>query len=480
MVGGAKADTIYGGKGNDSIVGNEGSDKLFGDAGNDKLLGGKGNDTLTGGAGNDTLTGGAGNDVFIYTSGDGNDRITDFSATDTLQIGDGTGTYSAQTSGKNVVVTVGEGKVTLVGAANLSKVNIAGKTDTTIDGVIVKGKSITLTEDFENESFALTGKYKSAVTVDASAAIVDLNIVGNNKANKIVGGTQNDTLIGGGANDTLTGGDGADIFVHNKGDGNDIITDYAEDDSISIKGENGALPTITSSTTDVVFTLKSKSKITIDGAAEKIINYYVDGREYNYSAVNTYVKFNTKGTSATVQKKYPLTNFTPSLYSEYANMETINASAVTHDMNIVGNKKANTILGGSGDDTINGGAGADSICGGKGNDCIKGGEGNDEIHGGIGSDILIGGTGNDKLWGEDGADTFIYANGDGNDTIYGYDYREDKIVLNSGTVNPIGTDDDNGNVIFTIGTGKIVLYGGKGNYAEIVNSSGTPVSQYKG
>ena len=46
-----------------------------------------------------------------------------------MQIDDGTSTYSSKTSGEDIIVTVGTGKITLVGAANLDKVNIAGKED---------------------------------------------------------------------------------------------------------------------------------------------------------------------------------------------------------------------------------------------------------------------------------------------------------------------------------------------------------------
>ena len=44
-----------------------------------------------------------------------------FRADSTLSID---GTYSKKKNGKNIIVTVGTGKITLVGAASLSKVNI--------------------------------------------------------------------------------------------------------------------------------------------------------------------------------------------------------------------------------------------------------------------------------------------------------------------------------------------------------------------
>ena len=77
-----------------------------------------------------------------------------------------------------------------------------------------------------------------------------------------------------------------------------------------------------------------------------------------------------------------------------------------------------------GDDYINGGAGNDRIGGKSGNDTLLGGEGDDMIWGDGGDDIIYGGLGDDTLYGDSdktaGADTFIFAAGDGTDTIKDY------------------------------------------------------------
>ncbi len=128
ILGGSKADTLYGQGGNDSILGNSGNDvlyggagddtlnggagtdKLYGGAGADKLYGGKGNDTLIGGAGNDSLWGDVGADTFIYSSGGGNDVIYGFDKNDTLTLDtiDFTATYKNQA----VTLKFDEGSVT--------------------------------------------------------------------------------------------------------------------------------------------------------------------------------------------------------------------------------------------------------------------------------------------------------------------------------------------------------------------------------
>ena len=113
ITGNSLANTIKGGSGKDTISGGAGNDSIIGNAGNDSLIGGAGADTLVGGTGKDTLTGGSGNDVFVYKTGDGNDVITDYTAQDKLMI---TGSYSTLTSGNDVIITVGTGKITLKGA----------------------------------------------------------------------------------------------------------------------------------------------------------------------------------------------------------------------------------------------------------------------------------------------------------------------------------------------------------------------------
>ena len=161
--------TIKGGTGKDSISnyysssvmisGDDGDDYIYNymkganvtiDAGDDNdtisntgsyasILGGYGNDsiynqehgtlvTLDGGNGDDTIrNNNAENLLLTYTEGDGNDYVTGFNTTSTLRIGGGNGSYSSQTSGSDIIVTVGEGSITLKDAANLSTVNIQGE-----------------------------------------------------------------------------------------------------------------------------------------------------------------------------------------------------------------------------------------------------------------------------------------------------------------------------------------------------------------
>ena len=150
--GGAGDDSIKNYGKNVSIIGGEGNDSIHNSASNVTIRGGAGNDTIAsnysqvsinGGDGDDfiegglqdkvTIDGGKGNDIISfwftdkeilvkYFEGEGNDSISGFNADDTLNIAGSS--YSTEKSGDDVIVTVGEGKITLAGAATLETVNI--------------------------------------------------------------------------------------------------------------------------------------------------------------------------------------------------------------------------------------------------------------------------------------------------------------------------------------------------------------------
>ncbi len=106
---------------NVTLDGGDGDDQIYSYGKNVTIIGGTGNDSMKNDDGANVL--------FKYASGDGDDTILGFNETDTLQIGDGTGSYSKTTlDNGDVEVTVGEGKITLVGAASLgSSLNIDGE-----------------------------------------------------------------------------------------------------------------------------------------------------------------------------------------------------------------------------------------------------------------------------------------------------------------------------------------------------------------
>lgn len=75
------------------------------------------------------------------------------------------------------------------------------------------------------------------------------------------------------------------------------------------------------------------------------------------------------------------------------------------------------IAAGGGDDSVLAGFGDDTVRGEEGDDTLHGEDGDDILSGGAGDDSLIGGAGDDTLSGGSGNDTFVYAPGEGSDTI---------------------------------------------------------------
>ncbi len=89
------------------------------------------------------------------------------------------------------------------------------------------------------------------------------------------------------------------------------------------------------------------------------------------------------------------------------------------------------LFGGDDGDILIGGKGNDALFGEQGFDTLDGGNGRDFLDGGNGKDTLIGGKGNDILTGGRGKDTFVFALGDGSDTITDFG-RQDRIGLVGG------------------------------------------------
>ena len=122
--------TIYGEDGNDYIHNMVPKVLIYGGSGNDVIDNSDAKDnedvTINGGAGDDYVYNDSQKILFQYATGDGNDLIEGFNETSTLQICGGNGTYSSQVSGDDIIVTVVDGKITLVGATSLATVNVEG------------------------------------------------------------------------------------------------------------------------------------------------------------------------------------------------------------------------------------------------------------------------------------------------------------------------------------------------------------------
>ena len=285
--------TISGGKGGN--VSYSGGDE------NDKIVVSANNATISGGKGNDTIQSSGLNVLFKYFAGDGNDLIKGFNSTSTLQIYNDGSDVKPVKSGSNLIVPVGNEKITLQGAALLLNPKIE----------IIRTKSTGLT---------VTNSSKSSVTVDSSIEVIDassrtkaVKITGNALDNTILGGSGkdslnggagndklfgdagndtlnggagNDELWGGAGNDKLYGGDGKDIFVYRPGEGTDTIYDWAADDMLQILKTNGteggAFTSSSFKSNKLILAISGGGKVVFSGVSAKD-TFNINGKNYSIS-----------------------------------------------------------------------------------------------------------------------------------------------------------------------------------------------------
>lgn len=267
-----------------------------------------------------------------------------------------------------------------------SKVTISGGAGK--DDVDNEGNSVSINGGAGNDEIDNEG---DEVTIIGGSGDDEIENEGDKVT--IFGGEGDDEIENEGSKVIISGGAGDDLiwnkrgrnilFQYKKGDGSDKIYGFNASSTLSIGGGSYS-------------TKKSGSNIIVTVGNEKIS--LIGAASLN--------KINIKSDYITI------TNATKSPVTVNSAIKTINASTCTKAVKIIGNSLANTIQGGSGNDTLLGGAG---------NDKLYGNAGNDKLYGGKGNDTLTGGKGNDSLWGDAGKDTFIYANGDGKDVIFGFD-----------------------------------------------------------
>ena len=378
--GGDGSDTLTGGKGGDKLYGQAGADKLYGGAGNDTLSGGAGDDKLYGQAGTDTLTGGAGKDTFVYASGGGSDKITDYAAGyDTLQISSGSISKTAlANSSKDLVFTVGTGKVTLSNAAaktvslkdsrgsytaSKTAITLGSNFTGTMDTAKYLGTVTTVNGKSTTKTVTIKGNAKANTIYGGSAANTIYGYAGNDKLygyggnDTLSGGDGDDTLYGGAGTDTLTGGAGKDTFVYANGDGSDTVKDYTEgSDTLYISSGSISATALANSDNDLVITVGS-GKVTLAGAAAKEISLK-DSRG-SYTVSNTAITLGSDFTGTMDATKYLST------------VTTIDGSAAAAGITIKDNALDNTIYGGIGNDTVYISSGRDTVNAGAGENIFR-------------------------------------------------------------------------------------------------------------
>ncbi len=581
--------TVNGGEGNDSIKNNGYGSKVNVGEGNDSIETDASNVTVEGGKGDDRIDLGdnAKNNLILYNIGDGNDSIYGFNSTSTLDIGDGN-SASLIRSGRNIIVKLVENEIVLVGAGNLSKINVRGmkdevlnvanrKSDTVIvgssfDDSIVNyydGTNVTIFGQGGNDTIrngnnmgyyysgaknvTISGgagkdyisneRYGWYSSVDAGAGNDTIynkygygstlfggagndSIYNDYSSNKVMvlGGDGNDTIenrdtnknvtinagkgndiiknsklvnkvsiLGGAGNDTIQndsardstieGGKGDDFIYdvgdnalinYTAGDGNDLITGFKSDSTLSIAG--GIVHDERQNANDIIVTV-GDGKITLLSAA-KFSNLHI---------VETPVNINNgdsnKLITATKADDTIINTGDKATISALAGNDSINnnASNVLIDARsgrdkIYNTGKSTTISGGDGYDTISNNAQNSFIDGGSGNDSIfshgtrvkiSGFAGQNTIENYSNSDAtsIKGGWHNDSI--KNSSSLVTISGNSGKDTIF-----------SSGTSNLINGDTAN-DIISIEGSYKNTISGGLGDDTINIDwSSNNAVIQY--
>jgi Ca2+-binding RTX toxin-like protein len=535
-------DTLKGDEGANRINGWGGNDIISGAAGADLLYGNDGNDVLDGGAGGDYLDGGAGSDTASYESATGSvdtsldgsvaragDAIGDtYSSIENLigsthddvltgnyydnviEGGAGGDILNGGTGGDDTYVFgLGAGADTITDGTGSDTIDVTADIDVTeesfgvedISFARVGASSLDLEVSYLSDSGTIkataTGHFNGATTqqIETLELTGGASTITYNLDTDITGGSGDDIVVGTSSGETLTGGAGDDLLEG--GAGNDYF-----------KGGAGADIMRGGAGTDVAYYLGLLSGVTVD-----LTGVGSDGEAEG----DTYQDIED------IQGTNSLDNLTGE-----SGVNRINGWG--GDDIISGAAGADLLYGNDGDDTLNGGTGADYLDGGSGSDTasyadaggvntsldgsvtktgeaigdtyssienligsggadtltgsyydntIEGGAGNDILNGGTGGDdIFDGGLGDDTLTGGNDDDLFIFANGDGNDTVTDFtagsggvdeidiSYFTSSLTFANFIANNV--DDDGSETTITLNTGDSIVLEGVEDHTDLV------------
>lgn len=467
-----KSDVIMASNGESYIDAGDGNDIVFGGSGADYLGGDAGNDILISGTGNETLAGGTGNDVYIFSRGGGDDIIVDYDQTekntDIIK-------FTEDINPANITVWRDSSNLYLSIDGNGGKIQITEffiSPNYQIEAVYFADGTIW--------DASILGKAKFLGTVgddSISATVNDDTIEGLAGDDNLSGDAGNDVLDGGAGNDSLDGGHGNDTYLFGRGSGIDLISDYdlTAGNLDVIKFATDIAPADISlyrDTSDLFISINgTDDKITVQGWFNATANrieeiHFPDGTVWNQSLLQNAVFIGTSGddslfgstgndTFSARQGNDTITGDTGNdtyLFGRGDGQDTISDyDATAGNVDVIklaaGIVASDITLSRDGDNlklVINGTSDAIAvenwfsdpgnrieeihfadgmvwdtstllaakIMGTAGDDNLTGSSSNDTLEGLAGNDTLDGGTGND---------TYLFARGDGQDTISDYD-----------------------------------------------------------
>ncbi|WP_297324908.1 M10 family metallopeptidase C-terminal domain-containing protein [Nitrosomonas sp.] len=451
-----KGQTLSGDSNANILNGTIGDDTLYGLDGNDTLNGDSGGDLLDGGNGADVMTGGNGDDTFVidnvldkaieglttggidlvqssvdFTLASNVEKLTLTDAANIKGVGNNLANTIIGNSGNNILngkagidsLEGGEGpdiyQIDLTTDHQAAEISDKGSTGTDeIRYTATVASTLNLyAGDVGIERVVIgTGTGTNAITtattalsVNASALMNALIMMGNSGANILLGTSYDDFIDGGIGDDKLTGGNGMDTL--RGGAGNDIyILNTATDHMVSeISDSSGVADELRFASTIANDTL-------VVYAADTGIERVVIGTGNATTAVST----------ATTTLN-------------------VDASLAPNGLIIIGNAGGNHLMGTIFTDSISGGTGNDTLVGGLGNDTLNGGVGIDTLNGGAGNDVYIVDNALDQI--AEDADILI----NGSDTVqasvsYSLGTHLENLTL-TGTAVINGTGNDSANAI---------------------------------
>jgi Ca2+-binding RTX toxin-like protein len=315
---------------------------------------GTGADVLMGGDNNDTLRSYGGNDELQGNAGD--DLLEGGSGDDILFGQDGVDTLQG-----------GDGYDSLQG----------GIGDDSLDGGA--GDDVLIGEEGAD---TLYGSLGADILSGMGGADV---LYGGDGSDELQGGLDNDVLEGDVGDDNLFGQEGSDEL--HGGTGNDVLSGNAGDD-VYLFNLGGGRDTIWEEGDSVGDVLRFGA-----GIAPEDISAAKSGYDL--------VLFHANGVDqVTISNWY--------VDPSWRLMQFEFSDGTTWSADDTGNRGLTSIRGTPGSDMLYGGALDETL---------SGFSGNDTLYGNAGNDTLIGGVGNDALYGGADANIYLFALGDGNDTI---------------------------------------------------------------
>ncbi|MFA0810686.1 hypothetical protein [Microbulbifer epialgicus] len=440
FAGDASVEVIDGQGGTDKILGTNANNTLDfsatelvgiaqidGAAGNDSIYGTTQADTIIGGQGSDYLSGGDGDDTFIFTTGD--------TGSDTYSGGEGYDRLLGTTEDDDFIFS------SFTGANILEEIDGgAGKNR-------ILGTAVSNSLDFS------ATKLIGITLVDAGEGSDTL--IGTDEGDFLAGGSGSDTLYGNGGDDTFVATPGDSGYErYEGGEGSDSLLGSDVDDDFRFSIFSG------SATLEIIDGKEGSNKIsgstannTLDFRNTSLINIaLIHGDAGNDTIYGSALADIIEGGTGS-----------DNLYGEGGDDIFLLSPGDTGYDRYSGGEGSDELRGTAGDDLIrlsaysgtttveliNGLGGVDKIQGTTGNNTldfsttvldsieeISAEKGNDTVIGSSAADIIRGNEGNDILQGGPGNDSYLFARGDGIDTITDIGSSSSDMLVLEGAIAP--------------------------------------------